>query len=992
MADGKKKAVATAYVQVVPTVDGIKGTLEKELGGEASKAVGDIFKGTLTSGFVLEAAKKIGAAILDIGGDAIEAAAEVRAANAQFEQTFGELEGTATAALRAVSDETGIAATRLKSGYTALYAFTKSVGGDTATALNIAQRAMNAAADSAAYYDRTVEEATETLMSFMKGNYANDAALGIAATETTRNAKANELYARSFQELTEAQKVDVLLSMVEAGNKASGALGNAAREAQEWTNVTGELSEAWKQILASLGSPVLEAVTPMLRGITDVLKELTTQSPYQSLMQQTGEFREEIAGAKAELDASSTSMAATAGLAQQYANRLRELEAAGLDTADSQREYRQTVELLSLMELVGRGQELQEAAAAAAGSAEVAAECADEAQTVLLAVNIANKEAKTAQAGAEAAAENAQGAQFAAQSAQAEAKKDAARSEDAAERAEAAAQRAENAQGGGGSGGGISQESDPTVPTWAKQAEPPVSSVNGRAGAVQLGAPDVGAEPVGAAASAVAAHNTSTAAHSDLRQELAQVNARLTAFFDSDDQTLDELSEIVAYITSNKSLIEAITTSKVSVADIVNNLTTNVVNKPLSAAQGVVLKGLVDGVSANLANYQPKGNYLTEHQDISHLLPREELSEAVDEALAAAKESGEFDGAAGQRGTGILKVTTAPSSYTTTTAGVTPIKRMSLSTIKSQAGVEEVLEGDLIAYSYYQYHVYYLDGTYAYMDTYVSVRGAAGDDGDAATIEITGVEALAYGAAPTVAEVSGSTAQARKYVLGIPAGKPGADYVLTDDDRAQIAALVIEDLGGRPVYGYVEEDTKSIILHAPEGAYTYYYQMADGTLVEIGKAGADAPEEPDEPGQGYTNLIPISTNADGSLFVGTNGEAGYKPNTRVRMSNGEEGSASGIECTGFMPVKHGQTLYIKGITIAKNTSDAMEGICFYNANREFMVGTVMAYCFGNVSGEVASWKVSSSSLNNLNDDVAYVRMSSTVIGPESIVTVDELLE
>ena len=44
------------------------------------------------------------------------------------------------------------------------------------------------------------------------------------------------------------------------------------------------------------------------------------------------------------------------------------------------------------------------------------------------------------------------------------------------------------------------------------------------------------------------------------------------------------MSEVVAYIKSNKSLIDAITTSKVSVADIVNDLATNVAGKPLSAA------------------------------------------------------------------------------------------------------------------------------------------------------------------------------------------------------------------------------------------------------------------------------------------------------------------------------------------------------------------------------------------------------------------------
>ncbi|MBR7179465.1 MAG: hypothetical protein IKD27_08145 [Oscillospiraceae bacterium] len=346
MAD-KKKSVAKAYVQVVPTVDGIKDTLTKELGGEVSSSFGDIFKGTLLSGALLGAAKEIGGAVLDIGRDAVEAAAEVKAANAQFEQTFGELESTATAALRAVSNETGIAATRLKGGYTALYAFTKSVGGDSATALNIAKRAMSAAADSAAYYDRSVEDATETLQSFLKGNYANDAALGIAATETTRNAMANKLYAKSFIELSESQKVDTLLAMVEAGNKASGAMGQAAREADSWTNVTGELAEASRQLLAQWGSPIMEGLIPMIQGVTNALKGWTEQTSWEQLNQGIADFQSNLEAADESLTDSAIKMDATAVLAQKYVDRLRELEGAGLDTAESQREYKQVVELLN---------------------------------------------------------------------------------------------------------------------------------------------------------------------------------------------------------------------------------------------------------------------------------------------------------------------------------------------------------------------------------------------------------------------------------------------------------------------------------------------------------------------------------------------------------------------------------------------------------------------------------------------------------------------
>ena len=107
-------------------------------------------------------------------------------------------------------------------------------------------------------------------------------------------------------------------------------------------------------------------------------------------------------------------------------------------------------------------------------------------------------------------------------------------------------------------------------------------------------------EAYGTADSKVSEHNTSDTAHSDIRLLIQNLANTVTTLLDSDDATLDQTSEIVSYIKSNKSLIDAITTSKVSVTDIIDNLTTNVANKPLSASQGVVLKGLIDVLQTEL--------------------------------------------------------------------------------------------------------------------------------------------------------------------------------------------------------------------------------------------------------------------------------------------------------------------------------------------------------------------------------------------------------
>lgn len=108
---------------------------------------------------------------------------------------------------------------------------------------------------------------------------------------------------------------------------------------------------------------------------------------------------------------------------------------------------------------------------------------------------------------------------------------------------------------------------------------------------------DVGADKSGAAASAVSGHNTSEAAHNDIRLLIAGLVSRLDALANSDDTTLDQMAEVVKYIKDNRDLISQITTDKVSVSDIVNNTTTNVSNRPLSAAQGVALKALIDAIT-----------------------------------------------------------------------------------------------------------------------------------------------------------------------------------------------------------------------------------------------------------------------------------------------------------------------------------------------------------------------------------------------------------
>lgn len=232
--------------------------------------------------------KKIGTAVAtyfavdkikEFGLGCINAAADANAASSQFTQVFSVLEGEASVSLSKIADSAGILETRMKGSYTKIAAFAKTTGMDTDEALSLTERAMVAVADSAAFYDRSLEETTESLQSFLKGNYENDSALGLSCTETTRNTAANKLYGKSFQELSESQKQLTLLQMVEDANELSGALGQASRESDTWTNVTGNLKQSWTDFQAVLGSNILPGAVDVVKKIVSVVEELTAKIP-----------------------------------------------------------------------------------------------------------------------------------------------------------------------------------------------------------------------------------------------------------------------------------------------------------------------------------------------------------------------------------------------------------------------------------------------------------------------------------------------------------------------------------------------------------------------------------------------------------------------------------------------------------------------------------------------------------------------------------------
>ena len=290
------------------------GNLEEDFqnAGNGALTFGDVLKANVLSQAIISGVKAVASAVKDMAGDFIESSAAVKAESSMFEQTFGSMQKEASEAIGNVAENSGILETRLNTLGAQIFAFARSSGGNATESMDLMEKSLQATADAAAYYDRSLEDTAESMQSFLKGNFANDAALGVSCTETTRNAQAMELFGKKYNDLSEIQKQETLLQMVLDAQKLSGAMGQAAREADGWENVQGNLNEAWRQFQANVGAPFLEAMIPVIQTITEKLTEMTAGVDWTA-------FSESISGfVSAIVDNGSTIISLIAGIASGF--------------------------------------------------------------------------------------------------------------------------------------------------------------------------------------------------------------------------------------------------------------------------------------------------------------------------------------------------------------------------------------------------------------------------------------------------------------------------------------------------------------------------------------------------------------------------------------------------------------------------------------------------------------------------------------------------
>lgn len=268
--------VSVEYAQAETALDRISDAAEETADG--LEDVGDSAEGaggtTEKSGNRMSSAfKKIGSAvvaafavdkIVDFGKSVVDASATVAAEQSAFEQIMGDYSNNAQAKINEIADATGMVSTRLTPYMTSMTAKFKGLGYDIDDATTLAQDGLTLASDAAAFWDKSLEDSMGALNSFINGSYEGGEAIGLFANDTQLASYAVKQgivsEAKEWANLDEAKKQATRLQYAQDMMAASGATGQAAKEADQYANVQANLTEKWRQFKSQIGEPLLQNV------------------------------------------------------------------------------------------------------------------------------------------------------------------------------------------------------------------------------------------------------------------------------------------------------------------------------------------------------------------------------------------------------------------------------------------------------------------------------------------------------------------------------------------------------------------------------------------------------------------------------------------------------------------------------------------------------------------------------------------------------------
>ena len=261
--------LAKAYVQIIPSAQGISGALANELNGAAGPA--GTTAGSAIGSFLKKAliAAGIGTAVKKIFSDAFANGAELQQNLGGTEAVFGQYASNIQSAATKAYKNMGLSASDYMATANKMASLFQGSGISQQRSLDLTTQAMQRAADVASVMGIDTEWAMESIAGAAKGNFEMMDNLGVAMNATTLQAYALEKGVNfNWNTASNAEKAELAMKMFM--ERTTQYAGNFARESESTLSGSiGAMKAAYQDLMGNIA--LGNDIVPSLNALTETV-------------------------------------------------------------------------------------------------------------------------------------------------------------------------------------------------------------------------------------------------------------------------------------------------------------------------------------------------------------------------------------------------------------------------------------------------------------------------------------------------------------------------------------------------------------------------------------------------------------------------------------------------------------------------------------------------------------------------------------------------
>jgi phage-related protein len=269
--------------KVSRTMEGTSNNVQKSTGvmSNSLKGLGGVIVGAFAVGTVLS-----------FGRTMVETTADIQALESQYSQVMGGMKASTDKYLDQMGAEWNKHPNELKSAYTQYVAILKGKGVAEKDAHNLAKDMLDRTVDANAFANEDMAATTDRFMAMVKGEYDSLDTAMVNLSATMLNDKAQEVYGKKFEDLSVTQQEQLKVQEAIRQHTSAGVFGQGVREADSYQNNLANLKNTWGELMATMGSPVLEVVNVALKSMTSALKSIDFEAIKESFTGLYSKFNE----------------------------------------------------------------------------------------------------------------------------------------------------------------------------------------------------------------------------------------------------------------------------------------------------------------------------------------------------------------------------------------------------------------------------------------------------------------------------------------------------------------------------------------------------------------------------------------------------------------------------------------------------------------------------------------------------------------------------